>query len=36
MDLLLIALRVVHVAGGVFWGGAIPFVVHFAEPAAVP
>ena len=33
MDPLLIALRVVHVVGGVFWGGAILFVVHFLEPA---
>ena len=33
MDPLLIALRVVHVVGGVFWGGAILFVVLFLEPA---
>jgi uncharacterized membrane protein len=33
MDPLLILLRVVHVVGGVFWGGAILFVVHFLEPA---
>jgi hypothetical protein len=33
MDPLLIVLRVVHVVGGVFWGGAILFVVHFLEPA---
>jgi len=33
MDPLLILLRVVHVIGGVFWAGAILFVVHFLEPA---
>lgn len=33
MDPLLVVLRVVHVVGGVFWGGAILFVVHFLEPA---
>jgi uncharacterized membrane protein len=33
MDPLLIVLRIVHVAGGVFWAGAILFVVHFLEPA---
>jgi len=33
MDPLLIVLRVVHVVGGVFWAGAILFVVHFLEPA---
>ena len=33
MDPVLIFLRVVHVAGGVFWAGAILFVVHFLEPA---
>ena len=33
MDPLLIVLRVVHVVGGVFWGGAVLFVVHFLEPA---
>ena len=33
MDPLLLLLRVVHVTGGVFWGGAILFVVHFLEPA---
>jgi uncharacterized membrane protein len=33
MDPLLILLRVVHVVGGVFWAGAILFVVHFLEPA---
>jgi uncharacterized membrane protein len=33
MDPLLIVLRIVHVVGGVFWAGAILFVVHFLEPA---
>jgi uncharacterized membrane protein len=33
MDLLLILLRVVHVVAGVFWAGAVLFVVHFLEPA---
>ena len=33
MDPVLIFLRVVHVVGGVFWAGAILFVVHFLEPA---
>ena len=33
MDPLLIVLRVVHVAGAIFWAGAILFVVHFLEPA---
>ena len=33
MDPALILLRVVHVVGGVFWAGAILFVVHFLEPA---
>ncbi|MCG6921073.1 MAG: hypothetical protein LJF15_08315 [Acidobacteria bacterium] len=33
MDPFLLLLRVVHVAGGVFWAGAILFVVHFLEPA---
>jgi uncharacterized membrane protein len=33
MDLTLLLLRVVHVVGGVFWAGAILFVVHFLEPA---
>ena len=33
MDPILILLRVVHVVGGVFWAGAILFVVHFLEPA---
>ncbi len=33
MDPLLIVLRVVHVVGGVFWAGAVLFVVHFLEPA---
>jgi uncharacterized membrane protein len=33
MDPLLILLRVVHVVGGVFWAGAVLFVVHFLEPA---
>lgn len=33
MDPLLILLRVVHVVGGVFWAGALLFVVHFLEPA---
>jgi uncharacterized membrane protein len=33
MDPVLILLRVVHVVGGVFWAGAILFVVHFLEPA---
>ena len=33
MDPILILLRVVHVLGGVFWAGAILFVVHFLEPA---
>lgn len=31
--MLLIALRVVHVLGGVFWAGALLFVVFFLEPA---
>jgi uncharacterized membrane protein len=33
MDPLLILLRVVHVLCGVFWAGALLFVVHFLEPA---
>ena len=33
MDVTLLLLRSVHVVGGVFWGGAILFVVHFLEPA---
>ena len=33
MDILLILLRVVHVVGGVFWAGAVLFVVHFLEPS---
>lgn len=33
MDPLLVLLRVVHVVGGVFWAGAVLFVVHFLEPA---
>jgi uncharacterized membrane protein len=33
MDPLLIVLRVVHVAAGVFWAGAILFIAHFLEPA---
>lgn len=33
MDPVLILLRIVHVVGGVFWAGAILFVVHFLEPA---
>ena len=33
MDPILILLRSVHVVGGVFWAGAILFVVHFLEPA---
>jgi uncharacterized membrane protein len=33
MDPILIVLRTVHVVGGVFWAGAILFVVHFLEPA---
>jgi uncharacterized membrane protein len=33
MDPILILLRIVHVLGGVFWAGAILFVVHFLEPA---
>ena len=33
MDPMLIVLRIVHVVGGVFWAGAILFVVHFLEPA---
>jgi uncharacterized membrane protein len=33
MDLPLLVLRVAHVVGGVFWGGAMLFVVHFLEPA---
>jgi uncharacterized membrane protein len=33
MDTLLILLRIVHVVGGVFWAGAILFVVLFLEPA---
>jgi uncharacterized membrane protein len=33
MDPILLVLRVVHVVGGVFWAGAILFVVHFLEPA---
>lgn len=33
MDPLLILLRIVHVAGGAFWAGAILFVVLFLEPA---
>jgi uncharacterized membrane protein len=33
MDPILILLRAVHVVGGVFWAGAILFVVHFLEPA---
>jgi len=33
MDPILILLRIVHVVGGVFWAGAILFVVHFLEPA---
>jgi uncharacterized membrane protein len=33
MDPMLIVLRVVHVLCGVFWAGAILFVVHFLEPA---
>jgi len=33
MDPILILLRVVHVLGGVFWAGAILFVVLFLEPA---
>ena len=33
MDPILLLLRVVHVVGGVFWAGAILFVVHFLEPA---
>ncbi len=33
MDPILIVLRIVHVVGGVFWAGAILFVVHFLEPA---
>ena len=33
MDILLIVARVVHVVGGVFWAGAVLFVVHFLEPA---
>jgi uncharacterized membrane protein len=33
MDTLHILLRVVHVVGGVFWGGAVLFITHFLEPA---
>ena len=33
MDPILILLRIVHIVGGVFWAGAILFVVHFLEPA---
>jgi uncharacterized membrane protein len=33
MDILLIKLRIVHVVSGVFWAGAVLFVVHFLEPA---
>jgi uncharacterized membrane protein len=33
MDPILIVLRIVHIVGGVFWAGAILFVVHFLEPA---
>ena len=33
MDPVLVVLRVVHVVGGVFWAGAVLFVVHFLEPA---
>jgi uncharacterized membrane protein len=33
MDPLLVVLRVVHVVGGVFWGGAVLFITHFLEPA---
>jgi uncharacterized membrane protein len=33
MDPILILLRVAHVVGGVFWAGALLFVVHFLEPA---
>jgi uncharacterized membrane protein len=33
MDPLQIALRVVHIVGGVFWAGGMLFVTHFLEPA---
>jgi uncharacterized membrane protein len=33
MDIALVLARVVHVVGGVFWAGAVLFVVHFLEPA---
>jgi uncharacterized membrane protein len=33
MDLTLLILRVVHIVGAIFWGGAVLFVVHFLEPA---
>jgi uncharacterized membrane protein len=33
MDPLLIALRVAHIVGGVFWAGGMLFVTHFLEPA---
>ena len=33
MDPFLIILRTVHVVGGIFWAGAILFVVLFLEPA---
>jgi uncharacterized membrane protein len=33
MNPLLLLLRVAHVVGGVFWAGALLFVVHFLEPA---
>jgi len=33
MDVLLIVLRLLHVGAGVFWAGAIFFVVSFLQPA---
>jgi hypothetical protein len=33
MDITLLVLRVVHVVGAIFWGGAVLFVVDFLEPS---
>jgi hypothetical protein len=33
MDITLFVLRVVHVVGAIFWGGAVLFMVDFLEPS---
>jgi uncharacterized membrane protein len=33
MDPLLYVLRIVHIAGAIFWAGGVLFATHFVEPA---